>query len=79
MVGEEGRARGLQVIIVPIFWNKKKEEKAGVIAAAERVERLLTGAGIAAGTDTTNPLTPGQKFKYWCVDQGRAAPHLACA
>lgn len=69
---------GLQVIIVPIFWNKNKEEKASVISSAERVERLLTGAGITAGVDTTNPMTPGQKFKYWCVNQDCAGPHVGC-
>eukprot|EP00884_Botryococcus_braunii_P019290 jgi/Botrbrau1/6044/Bobra.0042s0027.1 len=64
---EEGsRPEGVvQVIIVPIYWNKKAEEKALVINAAERVAQLLGAANVATGLDTTNQLTPGQKFKYW--------------
>lgn len=54
-----------QVVIVPIFWLKRKEEMADVIAAAQRVERLLAGSGVDCGCDTTAPMSPGQKFKHW--------------
>lgn len=54
-----------QVIIVPIFWLKRKEEMADVITAAQRVERLLAGSGVDCGCDTTAPMSPGQKFKHW--------------
>ncbi len=55
----------MQVIIVPIYWNRKKEEKAQVLAAAARVEKVLQDAAISCGVDSTNKLTPGQKFRFW--------------
>ena len=55
----------LQVIIVPIFWNKRVHEKREVVEAAETVLRLLEGAGFNAGCDTTTTLSPGQKFRHW--------------
>ena len=50
---------------MPIYWNRKKEEKAQVVAAAGRVEKVLQDAGVSCGIDTTNKLTPGQKFRFW--------------
>lgn len=58
-----------QVIVVPIFWNKKADEKKAVIDAAEEVAQQLQAAGVEAALDTTNVLAPGQKYKYW-EDQG---------
>ncbi|KAK9812949.1 hypothetical protein WJX72_006223 [[Myrmecia] bisecta] len=55
----------VQVIIVPIYWNKREREKADVMAAAEGVEAALRAEGLAAGLDTTNVSTPGQKFRFW--------------
>ncbi|KAK9866808.1 hypothetical protein WJX84_009876 [Apatococcus fuscideae] len=55
----------VKVIVVPIYWNRKKEEKAQVVAAAGRVEKVLQDAGVSCGIDTTNKLTPGQKFRFW--------------
>lgn len=55
-----------QVIIVPIYWNRKREEKAQVLAAAGRVEKVIKDAGVTCGIDSTNKLTPGQKFRFWC-------------
>ena len=55
----------LQVIIVPIFWNKKADEKTTVVAAAEEVQQQLQEEGIQVGLDTTNADTPGQKYRYW--------------
>ena len=55
-----------QVIIVPIFWNKRVHEKEEVLEAAQRACDLLTDAGITAGCDTTVEMSPGQKFKHWC-------------
>ncbi len=55
----------LQVIIVPIFWNKKADEKTTVVAAAEQVQQQLQEVGIQVGLDTTNADTPGQKYRYW--------------
>ncbi|KAA6416581.1 MAG: prolyl-tRNA synthetase [Trebouxia sp. A1-2] len=55
----------VQVIIVPIFWNKKADEKTTVVAAAEEVQQHLQEVGIQVGLDTTNADTPGQKYRYW--------------
>lgn len=54
-----------QVIVIPIFWNRKPEEKEEVIAAAQEIEKLLASAGLQTGVDTTNAMSPGQKFAYW--------------
>jgi hypothetical protein len=51
--------------VVPIFWNRKPEEKAQVIHAAEAAVKLLEAAGLTTGSDTTNAMSPGQKFAYW--------------
>lgn len=50
---------------MPIFWNKKADEKATVVSAAEEVQEHLQELGISVGLDTTNADTPGQKYKYW--------------
>ena len=55
----------VQVIIVPIFWNKKADEKETVISAAQQVQQQLQTLGIEAGLDDTNADTPGQKYRYW--------------
>ena len=57
----------MQVIIVPIFWNKKADEKATVLAAAAEVQGQLQELGITVGLDSTNADTPGQKYRYWSV------------
>ena len=54
-----------QVIVLPIYWNNDKEEKAAVIAASERARDILASAGLAADMDGSNKYTPGQKMKYW--------------
>lgn len=55
----------VQIIVVPIFWNKKADEKETVIAAAEQVLQQLQQLGVQAGLDDTNADTPGQKYRYW--------------
>ncbi|KAI7841491.1 hypothetical protein COHA_004884 [Chlorella ohadii] len=57
--------RKVQLIIVPIVWQKKKQEAAAVLGAAEKVQELLRGLGVKCDTDTTTELTPGQKFRHW--------------
>ena len=58
-------AIAVQVIIVPIFWNKKADEKETVLSAAQQVLQQLQQLGIQAGLDDTNADTPGQKYRYW--------------
>ena len=55
----------VQIIVVPIYWNRKPEEKAEVVQGAQQVVDLITTAGIQVGMDTTNALSPGQKFAHW--------------
>ena len=50
---------------MPIFWNRKPEEKEQVIAAAEKIAEMLKESGIDCGIDTTNAMSPGQKYAYW--------------
>lgn len=57
----------MQVIVIPIFWNHDRDEKAGVMDAAEKVKSMLAAAGIKVDMDATNKYTPGQKMKYWWV------------
>ena len=51
--------------MVPVFWNRKPDEKAAVIKAAQAVVELLQATGIRAGMDTTNAMSPGQKYRFW--------------
>ncbi len=51
-------------------------EKEEVLEAAQRACDLLTDAGIAAGCDTTVEMSPGQKFKHWCVCAGLQAGRM---
>ena len=55
----------MQVIIVPIFWNKKADEKSTVLASAEQVQQQLQQLGFEVGLDDTNADTPGQKYRFW--------------
>lgn len=56
-----------QVIIIPIYWNKRAEEKAAVLAAAERAAAVLRRGGLTAALDASDERMPGAKFKHWCV------------
>ncbi|GIL66996.1 hypothetical protein Vafri_20399 [Volvox africanus] len=55
----------VEVIVLPIFWNNNKEEKAAVLAASERARDILASAGLQVDMDASNKYTPGQKMKYW--------------
>ena len=57
--------RHVDVIIVPIFWNSREEEKSLVLNAATQAQASLRSAGVKCDTDTTHKLTPGQKFRHW--------------
>lgn len=56
---------GVQVIVVPIFWNIRQDEKAKVVNSASQALKLLEDAGVKAGMDTSDSMTPGQKFSHW--------------
>lgn len=57
--------RSVQLIIVPIFWNRREEEKSMVWGAAAQAQAALRAVGVKCDTDTTHKLTPGQKFRHW--------------
>jgi prolyl-tRNA synthetase len=58
-----------QVVIVPIY--KSDEERAAVLAAAERERRALHAAGIRVHVDAREALKPGAKYYEW---EGRGVP-----
>ena len=55
----------VQVVVMPIFWEERGEEKASVLEAVERVEKVLADAGAKSSIDTNNKYMPGQRMKYW--------------
>lgn len=55
------------MVIIPIYWNMKHQEKDAVLKAAARVQQLLQEAGLSTNVDAANQYTPGQKMKYWWV------------
>ncbi|KAG7668892.1 hypothetical protein Ndes2437B_g06624 [Nannochloris sp. 'desiccata'] len=57
--------RAVQVIIIPIFWNSREDEKSLVLGAAGQAQAALRHAGVKCDTDTTHKLTPGQKYRHW--------------
>jgi hypothetical protein len=57
--------RTVQVIIIPIFWNSREDEKSLVLGAAGQAQAALRHVGIKCDTDTTHKLTPGQKYRHW--------------
>jgi hypothetical protein len=59
------RVGGLQLIIIPIFWNRNPEEKQLVITAANSVQYILRQAGIRVDIDSSTLHTPGQKYREW--------------
>lgn len=54
-----------QVVIVPIYWKARKEEKLTVIRVCQAAEETLVASGIVAQVDHGLDRTPGQKFAYW--------------
>lgn len=57
--------RAVQVIIIPVFWKQKHAEQDSIFQLADRIQADLRAAGIRCDCDTTNELTPGQKYRNW--------------
>lgn len=57
------RLAPLQVVIVPIW--KSDQEGEAVRGAARRLRDALAGAGLRAGLDERDAMTPGAKYYYW--------------
>lgn len=53
------------IVIIPIFWKKKEEEMAKVIAAAQDLKSKLIKYKLNVWIDQRSSLSPGQKFNYW--------------
>jgi prolyl-tRNA synthetase len=57
------RIAPVQAVIVPIY--RKDEEKAAVLAFAERVRAALLAAGVRVRLDDRDQHTPGWKYNEW--------------
>jgi len=57
------RVAPIQVVVVPIW--KKEEQKADVMASAEKTERILKAAGVRVKLDAAEQKTPGWKYNFW--------------
>jgi prolyl-tRNA synthetase len=57
------RVAPVQAVIVPIY--RKDEEKASVMAFADRVEAALKEAGVRVKLDARDQYTPGWKYNEW--------------
>ncbi|MGH9396502.1 MAG: proline--tRNA ligase [Terriglobia bacterium] len=57
------RLAPFQLVIVPIF--KSDEEKAAVLASAQKLRAELAGAGIRVKMDEREGMSPGFKFNDW--------------
>jgi len=57
------RVAPVQAVLVPIF--RKEEDKAAVLAEAERIVAALKDAGVRAKLDDRENLKPGPKFFEW--------------
>lgn len=57
------RVAPIQVVVVPIW--KKEEQKADVMEAAEKTERILKAAGVRVKLDAAEQKTPGWKYNFW--------------
>jgi prolyl-tRNA synthetase len=57
------RVAPVQAVIVPIY--KKDDEKASVLAFAERVRLSLVAAGVRVKLDDRDQYTPGWKYNEW--------------
>lgn len=55
----------LQVVVLPIFWQQREQERERVLSAAQQAVDLLTEAGVGAVLDNDNDHTPGQRMKFW--------------
>ena len=57
------RLAPIQIVLVPIFYNKKDEKK--VISKLKRISEMLKKEGIPSHMDDRKDYTPGWKFNEW--------------
>ena len=61
----EALGRQHDVIIVPIVWKQRENEKDTIMGAADAVKSALMSRNVNAWIDSRTKYTPGQKFAYW--------------
>mmetsp|Transcript_10742 Transcript_10742/g.27248 ORF Transcript_10742/g.27248 Transcript_10742/m.27248 type:complete len:285 (+) Transcript_10742:158-1012(+) len=55
----------IEVIVIPLFWKQREEERQAITDAALEVRKLLGAARVPSFVDFSNKLNPGQKYRYW--------------
>lgn len=60
---EMGRKHDL--IIVPIVWKQREEERLMVLDACADMKKILAARGVNTWIDQRTKYTPGQKYAYW--------------
>jgi hypothetical protein len=60
---EMGRKHDL--VIVPIVWKQREEERLMVLDACADMKKILAARGINTWIDQRTKYTPGQKYAYW--------------
>lgn len=52
----------IDALVLPIFWNRRPDEKAAVLEAARAAAAVLRGAGLKISVDDDDAKSPGQKM-----------------
>lgn len=56
------RASTVDALVLPIFWNRRPDEKSAVLDAAREAAGVLRAAGLNVGVDDDDATSPGQKM-----------------
>eukprot|EP00798_Chlamydomonas_sp_ICE-L_P018588 gene18588-25100_t len=62
---KKGERNKRGVVVMPIFWEERTEEKASIITAVDEVEAILTDMGVKFSRDDNNKYMPGERMKHW--------------
>jgi len=63
VAAEKGKKH--DIVIVPIFWKHKEQQKEQALKAAKKIKDDLHKGGLDVWIDGRHKYTPGQKFAYW--------------
>lgn len=69
----------VQVLVLPIFWNQRPDEKRRVLECCEHATQLLEAAGFTHHVDKSGHYTPGQKMRHWCGAPAACPCNAACS
>jgi len=53
------------LVVIPIFWKQKQDERLAILEASETAKQYLSKAGLNVWVDQRTKYSPGQKFAYW--------------